>query len=91
MAVPATEEVFAKQRWTRMAAFRDLVFISLFINLLVLAIPVFVLQVYDWLVFHSGMTTLQGVVIGMGLVIGFDFVLRQARQRRMCMWRGKAF
>lgn len=75
------------QGWLRFAlgesrgAFRDLVLISLFINLLVLSIPVFVLQVYDRVVFHSGMTTLQGLVIGMGLVIGFDFVLRQARSR----------
>ena len=75
------------QVWLRFAlsesrgAFRDLVLISLFINLLVLSIPVFVLQVYDRVVFHSGMTTLQGLVIGMGLVIGFDFILRQARSR----------
>lgn len=75
------------QGWLRFAlresrgAFRDLVLISLFINLLVLSIPVFVLQVYDRVVFHSGMTTLQGLVIGMGLVIGFDFILRQARSR----------
>ena len=69
------------QGWLRFAlsesrgAFRDLVLISLFINLLVLSIPVFVLQVYDRVVFHSGMTTLQGLVIGMGLVIGFDFII----------------
>ncbi len=62
-------------------AFRDLALISLFINLLVLSIPVFVLQVYDRVVFQSGMTTLQGLVIGMGIVIGFDFILRQARSR----------
>jgi ATP-binding cassette subfamily C protein LapB len=73
--------------WLRLAlresrgALRDLVLISLFVNILVLSIPVFVLQVYDRVVFHSGMTTLQGLVIGMGLVIGFDFVLRQARSR----------
>jgi ATP-binding cassette subfamily C protein LapB len=62
-------------------AFRDLALISLFINILVLSIPVFVLQVYDRVVFQSGMTTLQGLVIGMGIVIGFDFILRQARSR----------
>ncbi len=62
-------------------AFRDLILISLFVNILVLSIPVFVLQVYDRVVFQGGMTTLQGLVIGMGLIIGFDFVLRQARSR----------
>lgn len=75
------------QGWLRFAlresrgAFRELILISLFINLLALSIPVFVLQVYDRVVFHSGMTTLQGLVIGMGIVIGFDFILRQARSR----------
>jgi ATP-binding cassette subfamily C protein LapB len=76
-----------KEHWLRTAlresrgAFRDVVLISFFINILVLSIPVFVLQVYDRVVFQGGMTTLQGLVIGMGLVIGFDFVLRQARSR----------
>lgn len=63
------------------AALRDLVLISCFVNLLVLSIPVFVLQVYDRVVFQGGMTTLQGLVIGMGLIVGFDYVLRQARSR----------
>ena len=62
-------------------AMRDLVLMSLFVNILVLSIPVFVLQVYDRVVFHSGLTTLQGLIIGMCLVIGFDYVLRQARSR----------
>ena len=75
------------RHWLRSAlrdsrgAFRDLMLISLFINILVLSIPVFVLQVYDRVVFQGGMTTLQGLVIGMGLIVGFDFVLRQARSR----------
>lgn len=62
-------------------ALRDLVLMSCFVNILVLSIPIFVLQVYDRVVFHSGLTTLQGLVIGMCLVIGFDYVLRQARSR----------
>ena len=52
---------------------------SLFVNLLALATPVFVLQVYDRVVSQAGLTTLQGLVIGMGVVVLFDFVLRQAR------------
>ncbi|MFT6583650.1 MAG: ATP-binding cassette subfamily C protein LapB [Alphaproteobacteria bacterium] len=76
-----------KERWlwsalqTSRGAIRDLVLMSLFVNILVLSIPVFVLQVYDRVVFHSGLTTLQGLIIGMCLVIGFDYVLRQARSR----------
>ena len=59
----------------------ELLAFSLFINILALASSVYVLQVYDRVVFHAGLTTLQALVIGMAVVIGFDFVLRQARSR----------
>lgn len=59
----------------------ELVALSVFVNLLALAVPVFVLQVYDRVVFQAGLTTLQGLVIGVGLAIVFDFILRQARAR----------
>lgn len=65
------------------STFKEVLAVSLFVNLLAVAVPVFVLQVYDRVVFHAGMTTLQGLVIGMALVIGFDFVLRQTRARVM--------
>lgn len=54
---------------------------SLFVNLLALAIPVFMLQVYDRVVFHAGMTTLQGLAVGMALVLLFDGGLRAGRSR----------
>lgn len=54
---------------------------SLFINVLSLAVPIFVLQVYDRVVFQAGLTTLQGLVIGVLLAVLFDFVLRQVRGR----------
>ncbi len=60
---------------------RDILVVSLFINVLALAAPVFVLQVYDRVIFHAGLTTLQGLVIGMVMVVLFDFVLRKARSR----------
>jgi ATP-binding cassette subfamily C protein LapB len=53
--------------------------LSFFINLLALAVPVFVMQVYDRVVFHSGLNTLAGLIVGMGVVLAFDFLLRQAR------------
>jgi ABC-type bacteriocin/lantibiotic exporter with double-glycine peptidase domain len=62
---------------------RELVLLSLFVNLLALAAPVFTLQVYDRVVFHAGLSTLQGLAIGMLLVIAFDFALRQGRARLM--------
>jgi len=63
--------------------YRALAQYSLFVNLLALATPVFVLQIYDRVVFHSGMSTLQGLTLGMVVVIFFDFLLRQARSRLM--------
>ncbi|WP_019643622.1 peptidase domain-containing ABC transporter [Novispirillum itersonii] len=62
---------------------RDLLSASLFINILALAGPVFVMQVYDRVVAQAGLSTLTGLVIGMGLVVIFDFTLRQMRARVM--------
>ncbi len=76
-----------RYKWLRRALgpslrhLNEVLVISLFINLLVLATPVFVLQVYDRVVFHAGLATLQGLVIGMVLVVLFDFALREARSR----------
>ena len=63
--------------------FREVMGMSFFINLLALAVPVFVLQVYDRVVFHAGIETLQGLVIGVILVLVFDYSLRQARSKIM--------
>lgn len=38
--------------------FKEVLVVSFFVNLLAVAVPVFVLQVYDRVVFHAGMTTL---------------------------------
>jgi ATP-binding cassette subfamily C protein LapB len=62
-------------------ALPGLLVMSLFINLLALAAPLFVMQVYDRVIFHAGLTTLQALVIGIAAVIVFDFILRQARSR----------
>lgn len=63
--------------------FREVLAISLFVNIMALAAPIFVLQVYDRVVFHAGLSTLQGLVIGMVLVLAFDYVLRQTRSKAM--------
>lgn len=63
--------------------FREVLVLSAGINVLALAVPVFVLQVYDRVVFHAGLSTLQGLVVGMVVVIAFDFVFRQSRARIM--------
>jgi PrtD family type I secretion system ABC transporter len=62
-------------------ALREILLVSLFVNLFVLAVPLFVLQVYDRVIAHAGMTTLQALAVGMAVAVAFDFVLRQARSR----------
>ncbi len=59
----------------------ELILVSFFINLLALATPIFVLQVYDRVIFHAGLTTLQGLLIGMLIVIIFDALLKINRIR----------
>jgi len=60
---------------------REVAALSLFVNVLALGLPVFVLQVYDRVVYYHGFETLYGLVAGILIVIGFDYVLRQARSR----------
>jgi ATP-binding cassette, subfamily C, bacterial LapB len=69
------EEILEQIRPARV----QLLSMSFFVNLLALASPIFVLQVYDRVVFHAGLATLNGLVLGMFLVMLFDFVLRQGR------------
>lgn len=63
------------------SVFREVVAMSFFVNLLALAVPVFTLQVYDRVVGSAGISTLQGLIVGMMLVLIFDFILRQSRAR----------
>ena len=56
---------------------------SLFVNLLALAVPVFTLQVYDQVIASAGIMTLWGLAICMIFVIIFDYILRMARSRIM--------
>lgn len=71
---------FMKPLW---GTFREVLVMSFFVNVLALAAPIFTLQVYDRVVTYGGVSTLYGLVIGMLLVLLFDYVLRQARSRIM--------
>jgi ATP-binding cassette subfamily C protein LapB len=62
-------------------AFREVMAVSLFVNVLALGLPIFVLQVYDRVVFYQGFSTLYGLTGGILIVLVFDFILRQARSR----------
>ncbi|HEC90760.1 MAG TPA: ATP-binding cassette domain-containing protein [Alphaproteobacteria bacterium] len=61
--------------------FREVAAMSAFINLLALAVPVFTMQVYNRVIGSGAMSTLQGLVIGMVIIVAFDYILRQSRSR----------
>jgi ATP-binding cassette subfamily C protein LapB len=63
------------------ANFREVVAVSMFVNILMLALPVFILQVYDRVVMHNGISTLTALSVGMATILVFDFLLRQTRSR----------
>jgi len=65
------------------AGLREALLVSLFINLLALAVPIFVLQVYTRVVFSHGISTLYALLIGVLAALAFDFVIRQARSRML--------
>ncbi|MGB0748891.1 MAG: peptidase domain-containing ABC transporter [Magnetospiraceae bacterium] len=75
------------QHWLKAAfteargGFREVLLISVFINLFGLALPLFILQVYDRVVSHAATSTLLALVIGLSLVLIFDLVFRQTRSR----------
>ena len=81
MTEHSQDNTLLKETWRQelRPVFLKLLLISFFINLLALAAPIFVLQVYDRVVFHAGVTTLQGLVIGMVLVLIFDAILKVTR------------
>ena len=64
-------------------AFREVIFISLFVNLLALAVPIFVQQVYNRVIYYYGASTLIALLVGVAVAIGFDFALRQSRARML--------
>jgi len=63
--------------------FREVVAMSLFVNLLAMTTPIFTLQVYDRVIGSGGLSTLVGLVIGMFFVVVFDYILRFSRSRIM--------
>lgn len=63
--------------------FREVFFLSLFVNLLALAVPIFVQQVYNRVIYYHGISTLVALLVGIAIAVGFDLVLRQARARMM--------
>ncbi len=62
---------------------REMLTASLFINLMALAVPIFVMQVYDRVIGHNGIETLKGLAIGVCILLAFDWIIRTSRGRMM--------
>jgi ATP-binding cassette, subfamily C, bacterial LapB len=52
---------------------------TLFLNLLGLALPIFVMNVYDRVIPNNSVNTLYALAAGVGIALAFDFVLRMLR------------
>ena len=59
--------------------FAEVVLGTVFINLLVVALPLFTLNVYDAVVPNLAMSTLTVLALGVGIAILFDVILKTAR------------
>ena len=80
---PATRKWLKAVMKPARSGLREAILVSLFINLLALAVPIFVLQVYTRVVFSHGVSTLYALLIGVLAALVFDFVIRQARSRML--------
>jgi len=60
-------------------AWSQVVIVALFVNLLALALPIFVMNVYDRVIPYNAIPTLWALAAGVALALGFDFVLRMLR------------
>lgn len=59
--------------------FFEVILCTVFINMLVIALPLFTLNVYDSVVPNLAMSTLTVLAIGVGIAILFDVLLKSAR------------
>ena len=55
--------------------------LSIFVNLLGLFPAIFSMQVYDRVIYRSGLNTLTALLVGMVIILGADLVLRSVRAR----------
>ena len=55
--------------------------LSIFVNIVALFPAVFALQVYDRVIYRSGLNTLTALLIGMGILLAADLILRSFRAR----------
>ncbi len=57
----------------------EIVLASVFINLLSLAMPLFIMSIYDKVIGSGSMESLKDILIGVGIAISAEAVLRMIR------------
>jgi len=77
--VQAQQDWLRELLWPYRDAYRQMLVLSLAINILALFAAVFSMQVYDKVVGHAGYSTLAALVIGMAIAIVMDHVFRAGR------------
>ena len=70
---------FWSEVWKARREFWPVLLAALVVNLLALASPLFTMNVYDRVIPNKAIPTLWVLALGVGIAIGFDFVLRVAR------------
>jgi ATP-binding cassette subfamily C protein LapB len=71
-------ELFRSRRWLT-----DVLIATVMINLLAVSTSLFAMQVYDRVVPTLAYATLTTLVVGMGLIIGLDWLLKRLRARTL--------
>ncbi|SNB53150.1 ATP-binding cassette, subfamily B, HlyB/CyaB/ATP-binding cassette, subfamily B, RtxB [Arboricoccus pini] len=75
----SVDDSFALALGRSRRAFGELVLASAVINLLALATPLFMMTVYNKVIAHSALSTLDALAVGMGVLILFEMILRVVR------------
>ncbi len=76
--------------WNSVGIYRDVLLASFFINLFVIANPLFVMNIYDRVVPNNAIETLWVMVAGISLVFFFDYILKVVRGHYLEMAGKKA-
>lgn len=79
---------FLQALWRLRGDYADVILASLLINSLALAMPLYVMNVYDRVVPNTAVATLWALALGVCIAVGFDFLFRLMRFQ-LLDWAGR--